>query len=88
MLVRDCVAAILLTSTRSDGRTFPLAAGLMAFSYHALIAALCSYLPQDSVAIGYGVAGYATASCAISLLGIFGIIVVSIIALWESIHAS
>ena len=51
---------------------------MLALCYHALIAALCSYLPQDPVAIGYGVAGYATAGCVISLLGIYGVIVVSI----------
>lgn len=51
---------------------------VLALSYHALIAALCSYLPQDSMAVGYGVAGYATAACAISLLGIYGTIAVSI----------
>ena len=50
---------------------------MLALCYHALIAALCSYLPQDPVAIGYGVAGYATAGCVISLLGIYGVIIVS-----------
>jgi hypothetical protein len=49
---------------------------VLALSYHALIAAMCSYLPQDSMAIGYGLAGYATAGCAISLLGIYGILTV------------
>lgn len=29
------------------------------------------------MAIGYGLAGYATAGCAISLLGIYGILTVS-----------
>jgi hypothetical protein len=53
---------------------------VLALSYHALIAAMCSYLPQDSMAIGYGLAGYATAGCAISLLGIYGILTVSDIA--------
>lgn len=51
------------------------------FLYHALIAALCSYLPQDPVAIGYGVAGYAMAGCAVSLLGIYGVIIVSVICI-------
>jgi len=51
---------------------------VLALSYHALIAALCSYLPQDPVAIGYGVAGYSIAGCIISLLGICGVIIVSI----------
>jgi hypothetical protein len=57
---------------------FPLVTCVLALCYHALIAALCSYLPQDPVAIGYGVAGYATAGCVISLLGIYGVIIVSI----------
>lgn len=63
------------TRARSDGRCFPLVTCMLALCYHALIAALCSYLPQDPVAIGYGVAGYATAGCVISLLGIYGVIV-------------
>jgi hypothetical protein len=50
---------------------------VLALSHHALIAAMCSYLPQDSIAIGYGLAGYATAGCAISLLGIYGVLTVS-----------
>ena len=50
---------------------------MLALSYHALIVAMCSYLPQDSMAIGYGLAGYATAGCAISLLGIYRILTVS-----------
>ena len=50
---------------------------MLVFSYHALVAALCSYLPQDPIAIGYGVAGYAIAGCVISLLGIYGVIIVS-----------
>ena len=56
---------------------------MLALSYHALIAAMCSYLPQDSMAIGYGLAGYATAGCAISLLGIYGILTVS-----DLVHSS
>jgi len=59
---------------RSASCVFPLITTVLALSYHALIAAMCSYLPQDSMAIGYGLAGYATAGCAISLLGIYGIL--------------
>lgn len=64
-------------SNRSASCVFPLITTVLALSYHALIAAMCSYLPQDSMAIGYGLASYATAGCAISLLGIYGILTVS-----------
>jgi hypothetical protein len=56
---------------------FPVLTAVLALCYHALIVALCSYLPQDLMAIGYGVAGYATAGCAVSLLGLYGTITVS-----------
>jgi hypothetical protein len=60
---------------------------VLALSYHALIAAMCSYLPQDSMAIGYGLAGYATAGCAISLLGIYGILTVSYHAFHDQMYS-
>jgi hypothetical protein len=65
------IIAVSLTVDRSDGRCFPIITSVLAFFYHAIIAALCSYLPQDLMAIGYGVASYATAACLFSLLGLY-----------------
>jgi hypothetical protein len=70
--------SVSLTVDRSDGRCFPIVTSVLAFFYHAVIAALCSYLPQDLMAIGYGVASYATAACLFSLLGLYGTITVCI----------
>ena len=69
--------ASLTNSNRSASCVFPLITAVLALSHHALIAAMCSYLPQDSMAIGYGLAGYATAGCAISMLGFYGVLAVS-----------
>jgi hypothetical protein len=76
--LRTNINALSLILRRSDGRCFPIVTSVLAFSYHAIIAALCSYLPQDLMAIRYGVAGYATAACLISLLGLYGTIAVGI----------
>lgn len=51
-----------------------MATAIVALSYHALTALLCTYLPRDCMVIGYGAAGYATAGCAFSLLGLYGIL--------------
>jgi hypothetical protein len=75
---RTNVDAFSLTLRRSDGRCFPIITSVSAMSYHAIVVALCSYLPQESMAIGYGVAGYATVACLISFLGLYGTIVVCI----------
>ncbi len=55
-----------------------MATAILALSYHALTALLCTYLPRDCMVIGYGAAGYATAGCAFSLLGLYGILTVSL----------
>lgn len=58
---------------RSNSRVFPCVTAVLALSYHALTAVLCTYLPRDSVVIGYGAAAYAATGCVMSLLGIYGI---------------
>lgn len=70
------VSGFPLLTSFSNSRVFPLVAALLALSYHALAAVLCTYLPRDSMVIGYGAAGYATVGCAISLLGMYGILTV------------
>lgn len=62
---------------RPDSCVFPVVTAVLTLSYHALLAALCTYLPRNCLVLGYGLAGYASAGCAASLLGIYGIVTVS-----------
>lgn len=77
LLFSSHVVTLLTFMSRLDSCVFPVVTAVLALAYHALLAALCTYLPRDCLVLGYGLAGYASAGCAASLLGIYGIITVS-----------
>jgi hypothetical protein len=70
--------AVPLTNGTNTSRVVPLITMLVTVVSHTLIAAICTYLPQDFVRTRYGLIGYAVAGYAASALGVYGIITVSV----------
>lgn len=90
LVTRNCLEIAqdgLLTWYSSSSRAFPLAAAICTLIYNALTAALCTYLPRDSLIIGYGASCYAIAGCVFSLLGVYGIIAVGLPVQTSPIHS-
>jgi len=70
--------AVPLTDGRDASRVLPLITTVVALISHTLIAAMCTYLPQDLVGIQYGLIGYAISGYAVIV--VYGILTVSISA--------